>query len=58
MVIELGGLTVSIGSAIGGRRERGQMVRGRQAEITEAGVTIHHGFGLSNISGFNAKLSS
>ena len=22
------------------------MVRGRQAEITEAGVTIHHGFGF------------
>ena len=34
------------------------MVMGGQAEKTEAGVTIHHGFGLSNISGFNAKLSS
>ncbi len=47
MVVELGGLTASIGSAVGGWRERGPMVRGRQAEITEAGVTIHRGFGLS-----------
>ena len=58
MVVEFGGLNASIGSAVDGWRERGPMVRGRQAEITEAGVKIHHGFGLSNTSGFNAKLSS
>jgi hypothetical protein len=52
------GNIASIEFTVGGWRWRGQMVRGRQAEITEAGVTIHHGFGLSSISGFNAKLSS
>jgi hypothetical protein len=40
-------MIVSNGLTVGGWRWRNQKVRGGEAENTEAGVTIHHGFDLS-----------